>query len=81
MFKYSPRASDVAAVVGAVLIGRRVAVVFSPDLKNRVRATRQGKTNSIVLTLGRPNYAERKFLRLCRKAKAQPKRPWFPGAK
>jgi hypothetical protein len=32
---------------------------------------------TIVINFGRPNYAEREFLALCKKAKCSPKRMWL----
>lgn len=86
MRKYIPKSDDVEAVVGFVLVGgKRVAVCFSGDFKSRVRATRKFfgrdarfRMTDIVLTIGPPNYAEREYLRLCKKAKAKPRRFWFP---
>lgn len=41
----------------------------------RIRITRSSK-NSYVLTHGKPNYRERAFLKLCRKAKCHPRKVW-----
>lgn len=41
----------------------------------RVRITRVGKgSKSLVINYGKPNYAEREFLKLCKKAKTNPRR-------
>lgn len=84
--QYIPTASDVAAAFKQVFSGRKVAVVFSPDLKNRIRVSaKRFKRSSrhaiqdIVVTIGRPNYLEREFLKLCRKEKTKPKRVWLPS--
>ena len=42
----------------------------------RVRVTRVGK-DSLRITFGRPNYREREFLKLCKKAKTGPKKFWL----
>ena len=45
------------------------------DVKRRVRITRlKNGRNSFRMDIGRPNYAERRFLKLCKKAKTKPKR-------
>jgi hypothetical protein len=70
------------AVEGAIAT-KKVAVVFSKDLKERVRATYKrsslGKQIDLVVTIGKPNAKEREFLKLCKKAKTKPKpkAPWF----
>jgi len=61
-------------VVTACLIynTRSAMIVISP--KFIIRATRRSKFNKrnkreeLVLTLGQPNYKERKFIKLCQKA-------------
>ena len=69
--------SSVCRVVEACLeVGARKAEIYlSPDLV--VRATRRHKLNGsrcsqihheILLTIGKPNYAEREFIRDCKKA-------------
>jgi len=62
--------------------------VFVPaknDTKFRVRLTRTKKScNEIFITYGKPNYAEREFLKQCKRAKCHPKRMWlkyFPEKK
>lgn len=42
----------------------------------RVRITRNNK-HELCVTYGKPNYEEREFLRLCRKAKTTPRKLWF----
>lgn len=86
MTKFIPDLVDIRDAVGSVLGGRKIAVVFSRDLKNRTRAVRKffgrgdrTKATDIVLTIGPPNYREREFLKLCKKAACRPKRLWFPG--
>lgn len=57
----------------------KTATVFcSPlvDVKNRIRVTRKGK-DQLIITYGRPNYREREFLKLCKKAKTQPRKIIF----
>lgn len=46
------------------------------DVKQRILMTRRGK-NSLVITMGKPNYKEREFLKLCKKAKTKPRKVWF----
>lgn len=75
------KTKDVSDAVGAVMNGRKTAVVFCGNLSkvtHRVRATHHGKSNSVLVTIGRPNYAERKFLKRCKKAGVRPRRFWFP---
>jgi len=57
---------------------RSVSVFCSPlaDVKQRIRMTRRGK-DSLIITMGRPNYREREFLKLCKKAKTKPRKVWF----
>lgn len=43
------------------------------DVKQRIRMTRRGK-DELIITMGRPNYAEREFLKLCKKAKTRPRK-------
>ena len=75
----------VAEAVGLVLVGGyKTVVVFLKPLsrvKRRIRVARHGKTDTMSVTIGRPNYAERLFLKQCKKAKCKPRRLWFPGAK
>jgi hypothetical protein len=75
--------SQINRVIEGVLNGHRSAVSFTPDLKDRVKATEvkaKHRTRSIDirLTLGPPNYKERQFLKLCKKAKTKPKPVWYP---
>jgi hypothetical protein len=84
-----PRVGDLGAVVAPVAFGQsRAAVVFSPDLKQKVRATRRRYKRykervgemTIVITAGKLNFEEREFLRNCRRAKTKPKKaPWLRG--
>lgn len=62
----------------------RVCTLFCAPLNNvkqRIRITRPkwsvGISNSLIVTYGKPNYEEREFLKLCKKAKTNPKRFWF----
>jgi len=54
--------------------------IFTPnrnDAKRRIRVTRIGKpsrrSQDYRVTIGPPNYAEREFLKDCRRAKCHPK--------
>jgi len=70
----STRVSPAAKVldVMANLNIRKATYFLSPDLT--VKASRHNKVNrrsridSIVLTYGKPNYKEREFIKLCKKA-------------
>jgi hypothetical protein len=62
---------------------RKSVTVFMPrnnEAKFRVRAARVSEVDKRVgyeefrVTIGRPNYEEREFLKLCRKAKTQPRK-------
>ena len=57
---------------------KTVTVFCSPlsDVKQRIRVTRRNK-DEIVITFGKPNYSEREFLALCKKAKCSPRRLWL----
>lgn len=57
---------------------KTVTVFCSPlsDVKQRIRVTRRQK-DEIVVTFGKPNYSEREFLALCKKAKCLPRRLWL----
>lgn len=46
------------------------------DVKERIRMTRRGK-NELLVTMGKPNYQEREFLKLCKKAKTRPRKVLF----
>jgi len=64
---------------------RSVTVFCSPlsDVKQRIRVTRRSK-NELVVTYGKPNFEEREFLKMCKKAKTQPRKVWihfFPKKK
>ena len=54
---------------------RSVTVFCDPllDVKQRIRMTRRGK-DSFIVTYGKPNYGEREFLKLCKKAKTKPRK-------
>ena len=64
---------------------KRTVTVFCYPLSNvrqRVRATRRhkpssGRINEILLTYGRPNYAEQELLNQCKKAHRKPRRLLF----
>lgn len=57
------------------------------DVKFRVKATRKvyksGGTdkNTFILTLGKLNYGEREFIKLCKKANTKPRRVWIKHMK
>ncbi len=57
---------------------KSVTIFCNPlsDVRQRVRATRKVK-NEILITFGKPNYAEREFLKICKKAKAKPRKTWL----
>lgn len=65
--------------------GLHTVVAFCSPLskvKSRIRVTRAKNGNGYHVDINRPNYLERKFLKLCKKAKTNPKRFWFrPFAK
>lgn len=65
---------------------KRTVTVFIPPkttCRDRVRVTwvhkprAKAKEQTFVVTFGRPNYAEREWLALCKKAKCNPRRIWF----
>lgn len=67
------RSALMRAMMGVLETTARKAVVYvAPDLT--VKATRQrrpagrDRQATIVVTIGRPNYAERNFIRLCKRA-------------
>lgn len=55
---------------------------LNANAKKRIRVTRKryrrGTTDEIdlVVTIGRPNYAEREFLKDCKKTKSRPREYW-----
>jgi len=58
--------------------GKKTVVCFLSDQKRRVRVTRirRGEDHFIV-TIGRYNYAEREFVKSCKRAHTLPKPLWF----
>lgn len=64
---------------------KTVTVFIPPKVgcRDRVRITwrhkprAKAKEHEFVVTFGRPNYSEREFLALCKKAKCNPRRMWF----
>lgn len=44
------------------------------NVKMRAKATRAKHHTHVMVTIGKPNYAEREYLKLCKKAKTQPKK-------
>jgi hypothetical protein len=63
-----------------ILAGRKTVVAFARDFKTRVKITRQFKrsTENLVVTIGRLNYEERQFVKLCKKHGTKPRELWFP---
>jgi hypothetical protein len=56
----------------------RSIIAFNPRLntsKHRVKVTTT--SDGYRVTIGQPNYAERMFLKLCRKANCNPKQFWI----
>jgi hypothetical protein len=47
------------------------------NVKQRVRVTRAKNGNGFHIDIGKPNYAERAFLKQCKKAKCLPRRHWL----
>ena len=66
--------SSIARVVEAVLElqCRKAFIVLSPDMvvtaARRHPPRRNARSTTVVLTVGKPNYAVRKFIRMCRAA-------------
>ena len=59
---------------------KSVTVFQAPlaNTKQRVRASRKAKTtDQILITFGKPNYAEREYLKQCKKTKTAPRRFLF----
>jgi hypothetical protein len=65
---------------------RTVTVFCSPlsNVKQRIRISRQCysryndvRKGTLVVSYGNPNYAEREYLKLCKKAKCNPRRLWL----
>lgn len=46
------------------------------NCKDRIRMARRGK-NELIITMGKPNYAEREMLKDCKKAKCKAPKVWF----
>ena len=46
------------------------------DVKQRIRMTRRGK-DSLIITMGKPNWRERELLKSCKKAKCKAPKVWF----
>lgn len=57
---------------------KTVSVFCHPlsSVTQRVRVTRRSK-NELLVTYGKPNYAEREFLNKCKVAKCKPRRMLF----
>ena len=68
-----PRCQVIRAIEACLLEGARSATVYL-DSKTTIKATRMfkvGKRNRqtmLMLTIGTPNYLERKFIKLCKRA-------------
>ena len=46
------------------------------DVKQRIRMTRRGE-DSLIITMGKPNWSERELLKSCKKAKCKAPKVWF----
>ena len=76
---------DVESAVFAVLeSGAKSAVVFLPRRNpiSKVQARAFGNPKKrrdcmVVLTIGRLNYEQREYVKLCKKAKTVPRNPWL----
>jgi hypothetical protein len=57
---------------------RTVTAFFPPlsDVKERVRVT-SSKGHGFHVEIGRPNYREREYLKLCKGAGSRPRQFWF----
>ena len=59
----------------------KTATVFCYPLDkvtHRVRVSRKKHSpDQLIITFGKPNYAEQKYLALCKKAKCNPRRFWL----
>jgi len=65
MFRSFSRKDFMEAIESVMIPGVRTATVFCYPIENpkqRIRATKRGK-NQIVVTYGKPNYAERMFIK------------------
>jgi hypothetical protein len=85
---------DIHLAIDHVILGHKIAVVFANPLgkvRQRVRVIQKtyGKSRpkpisasmkqaELIVSIGPPNYAEREFLKLCKKAKTKPRKLWFP---
>lgn len=74
------------AVIGLLETGAKTVTVFSPPISTprfRVRATRQhaedrrSRSQTIVVSIGGLNYAEREYVKLCQRAGTKPRRLWL----
>lgn len=72
---------DILLAIEQVFEGNRIAVVFRNDFKQRVRATKKfgGRVQNLVITIGPPNYRERRWLKFCKKHNVKPRKLYFPG--
>ena len=59
----------------------RCVTVFCRPKNPKTERGRGSRSNSqknfLSITFGKPNYEERDFLKLCKKAKTNPKKMWF----
>lgn len=57
---------------------KTVTLFCSPlsNSKTRVRVTKKC-ANELIITFGKPNFKEREYLKLCKKAKTNPRRTWL----
>lgn len=66
--------NQIARVVEACMLGfRKAYVVLDPNTvvtaARRFRSDARHRSTTLILTLGKPNYEVRKFIKLCKKAK------------
>lgn len=54
---------------------KRVVIGFA--LPYRVRVTRRKNRTGITVTVDKPNYEERQYIALCKKAKTRPRKFWL----
>ena len=60
---------DVALRTGAYRATKYLSANMVVKVTRRHKIDRRARSVEFVLTIGRPNYVERKFINLCRKAK------------
>lgn len=67
------RTSIAHAVIGVLESGARKATVYLDEntvvkATSQRKPTRRSRTRTLILTVGAPNFEERKFIKLCKKA-------------